>query len=245
MAAAPCWRRLKPASTRSATSAARISAWRTSSAFARRAAIVGTMGNAFFARIENNTNPGRLRRYPLAAGRGVSRAACAGGRRGPHGGPRICGLSAGVILSGAGAYHRAGRGVRQRLQPAGLLPWRYRADHVAFRPYRSRPAAAEFDPVGCGKRPLPSRSRAKACSEFFAWETEAASRFTSELHEPGDAPRLAAGFLSHRRAEGPMTLPPGGKVTRVELLDRRDGRPVPRRRRRPSNSPSLKLWTTK
>ena len=112
--------------------------------------IVGTIGNAYLARIEkqheilngfSGTNwiPGAENRVPVA----------------PVDGPIL------TVVPGFVAYppelsyplqdaheRTGGRGAAEGQEPPGLLPGRYRAHHVAHRPYRSGAAAAELDPLG-------------------------------------------------------------------------------------------------
>ena len=192
MPADRCWPPSRPACTTSATSAAPISAWPDVFGIRKAGEIVGTSGNAYLARIEKphaildgfaNTHwiPGAENRVPLA----------------PVDAPVL------TVVPGFVAYppelsyplephtdRARRRRARKRQEPPGLFPRRHRAHHVALRPYRSRPAAAERHPLGGRRQSTRHRGRRRRHRNLRLGDRGRLRRPHPELHQPRHAPRL-------------------------------------------------------
>ena len=220
-AAARCWRPSKPACTTSATNGAPISAWPTSSASAKPANPIGTLGNAYLARIEKqheilngfagtNWIPGAENRVPVA----------------PVDGPVL------TVVPGFVAYPPE---LSYPLQahtdePAVVVREKGKSRLVYFpgdiertmwrqRPHRSGPAAAKRHPLGRRRTAHPSPSRATASIETFAWETQAGfAVHVLNYTNPAMHRGWIRDFYPIGAQKVKMLLPQGRRVTRVELL---------------------------
>ena len=166
--------------------------------------VVGTIGQRLpGAHREAARDSRRLCGHELDSRGGEPHARRAGGWPGPDRGARLRGVSAGAVVSAAAAHQRTGgRGAAEGQEPAGLLPRRHRAHHVAIGPYRSGAAAAELHPLGGRRESAGDDRRRGRDRDVRVGDAGGLRRARAQLHEPRHAPRMDPEFLSDRRAEG-------------------------------------------
>ncbi len=134
---------------------------------------------------------------------------------------------------------------REGQEPAGVFPRRYRAHHVAVRPYRSGAAAAELHPLGGGRQSAGDDRRRGRDRSVRLGDAGGLRGARPELHQPGDAPRMDPEVLSHRRAEGEDGAAAGQAGDARGTAAGRNGHPVHAAAAARSSSRFPECWTTK
>ena len=156
--------------------------------------VVGTIGNAYYGRIEAPAPDScRLREHQLDSRRTKPCAAQAHSGTRSHRRPRLRAVSAGAGLSSRLAYSGAGHSpARDRPQSHRLFPRRHRADLVADWPWRPPAAPAQHDPLDYPRRENCPRPGRRLRRDFCLGDGPRLLGARAQLHQPKLPPWVAA-----------------------------------------------------